>query len=174
MQGEGESAVVKVPAPVAYRTGFGYDIHRLVEGRPLLLGGVKIDHPKGLLGHSDGDVVLHAVCDALLGAAGAGEIGRYFPPTDPSIAGISSAEILRKVVAVLKAKRAWIEHVDIAVVAEQPKLKDLYSRLQSSLSQLLRVPMERVNLKAKSHEGLGEIGRGEAIACYAVANLTIR
>jgi 2-C-methyl-D-erythritol 2,4-cyclodiphosphate synthase len=156
----------------SFRTGFGYDIHRLVAGRPLMLAGVKVEHSKGLLGHSDGDVILHAVCDALLGAAGAGEIGEYFPPTDAAFKGIASSEIVRKVTAVLKSRHGWIQHLDVSVVAEEPKLQVQYARLKASLSQLLRVPMEKINLKAKSNEGLGDIGRGEAIACYAVATLS--
>lgn len=165
---------IELPAPLEHRTGFGYDVHRLVEGRPLVLAGVTLDHQKGLEGHSDGDVVLHAVSDALLGAASAGEIGQYFPPEDPASKDISSAIMLKKVLEVLAKRRGAIEHLDVAVLAEQPKLKPHYQRLQDSLSRLLHLSRARINIKAKTHEGLGEIGRGEAIACYAVATLTLR
>ncbi len=157
-------------APLA-RAGFGYDIHRLVEGRPLVLGGVKIDHPKGLLGHSDGDVVLHAICDALLGAISAGEIGVYFPPTDLTIMGISSSAIAEKTLEVLASRKARIINVDATIVAEEPKLKPHYEAIRDSVARILRLEKDEVSVKAKSREGLGEVGHGEAIMCFAAASV---
>lgn len=157
---------------VSTRTGFGFDIHKLTAGRDLWLAGLKLEHSKGLLGHSDGDVVLHALCDALLGAAGLGEIGELFPPDDPKIKGIPSKEIVAEVLARLKAKAASIAHLDATIVAEEPKLKPSYPALRKNLEKLFRLPPDAVSLKAKSHEGLGEIGKGEAIACYAVASIS--
>jgi 2-C-methyl-D-erythritol 4-phosphate cytidylyltransferase/2-C-methyl-D-erythritol 2,4-cyclodiphosphate synthase len=153
------------------RFGFGYDIHRLVEGRPLILGGIKIEHPKGLLGHSDGDVVLHAICDALLGAVAAGEIGIYFPPTDLTIMGLSSSTIAEKVLEILKAKKASIINIDATIVAEEPKLKPHYENIRRSVAQILKLDLDTVSVKAKSREGLGEVGHGDAIVCYAVAGV---
>ncbi len=153
--------------------GFGYDIHRLQKGPELWLAGVKIDHPKGLVGHSDGDCILHAAGDAVLGALGAGEIGLMFPPDNPKIKGISSRDIIAAVSAKLMTSNAVLSHLDISVIAEEPKLKPHYGALRMSLAHLFGVAEERVNLKAKSHEGLGAIGRGEAIACYAVATLSL-
>ncbi len=157
-------------APLA-RAGFGYDIHRLVEGRPLVLGGVKIDHPKGLLGHSDGDVVLHAICDALLGAISAGEIGVYFPPTDLTIMGISSSAIAEKTLEVLASRKARIINVDATIVAEEPKLKPHYEAIRDSVARILRLEKDEVSVKAKSREGLGDVGHGEAIMCFATASV---
>lgn len=157
-------------APLA-RAGFGYDIHRLVEGRPLVLGGVKIDHPKGLLGHSDGDVVLHSICDALLGAISAGEIGVYFPPTDLTIMGISSSAIAEKTLEVLASRKARIINVDATIVAEEPKLKPYYEAIRDSVARILRLEKDEVSIKAKSREGLGEVGHGEAIICFAAASV---
>ncbi len=171
MKDEKEKTVsTRVKVPVA-RAGFGYDIHRMVEGRPLILGGVRIEHTKGLLGHSDGDVVLHAVCDALLGSISAGEIGVYFPPTDLTIMGISSAEIAKKTLEVLASRKARIVNVDITMVAEEPKLKPHYEAIRSSVSRILGLDPADVSVKAKSREGLGDIGHGEAMVCYAVASV---
>lgn len=153
------------------RFGFGYDIHRLVEGRALILGGVKIDHPKGMLGHSDGDAVLHAICDALLGSVAAGEIGVYFPPTDLTIMGLSSSLIVEKVLEVLKEKKASIVNIDATILAEEPKLKPHYENIRKSVAAILKLDLDSVSIKAKSREGLGDIGHGEAIVCYAVASV---
>ena len=153
------------------RFGFGYDIHRLVEGRPLILGGVKIDHPKGMLGHSDGDAVLHAICDALLGSIAAGEIGIYFPPTDLTIMGLSSSTIAEKVLEILKEKKATIVNIDATILAEEPKLKPHYENIRKSVARILKLDLDNVSIKAKSREGLGDIGHGEAIVCYAVASV---
>lgn len=153
--------------------GFGFDIHKLVEGRELWLAGVKIPGPKGLLGHSDGDAVLHAAGDAVLGALGAGEIGIMFPPDNPKIKGISSRDIIAAVMAKVMTGNAALDHLDVTLVAEEPKLKPHYEAFKKSLGELFGVGPERINLKAKSHEGLDSVGRGEAIACYAVATLSL-
>ncbi|MBI4057133.1 MAG: 2-C-methyl-D-erythritol 2,4-cyclodiphosphate synthase [Elusimicrobia bacterium] len=153
------------------KVGFGYDIHRLVSGRDLFLGGVKVPHAKGLLGHSDGDVILHAVGDAVLGALGEGEIGQYFPPSDPEIKGIPSSKIMEKVLEKLRDKEGRILHLDVTLVAEEPRLASFYPKLKASLCKIMKLPAERINIKAKSQEGLGEIGQGQAIACYAVASI---
>lgn len=155
------------------RTGFGYDIHRLVEGRPLVLAGVAVPHTKGLLGHSDGDAALHAACDAVLGALGEGEIGIAFPPSDPRFKDLDSRKIVEHVLSQVTAKAAVLEHLDVTLVAEEPKLKPHYEAMGASLAAVFALPRSRVNIKAKSHEGLGELGRGEAIACYAVATVSV-
>jgi 2-C-methyl-D-erythritol 4-phosphate cytidylyltransferase/2-C-methyl-D-erythritol 2,4-cyclodiphosphate synthase len=153
------------------RFGFGYDIHRLVAGRALILGGVKIEHSKGMLGHSDGDAVLHAICDALLGSVAAGEIGIYFPPTDLTIMGLSSSTIAEKVLEILKEKKACIVNVDATIVAEEPRLKPHYENIRKSVARILKLDLDSVSIKAKSREGLGDIGHGEAISCYAIAGV---
>lgn len=167
------SARAGTPHRAVSRTGFGYDIHRLVEGRSLWLAGVEIPHNKGLKGHSDGDVVLHACCDAILGAMGEGEIGIAFPPGDPRFKGIASRKIAAHVLAKLKERGGKIVHLDATVVAEEPKLKPHYETLLQSLAESFRLETSRVNFKAKTNEGLGEIGRGEAISCYAVASVAL-
>jgi 2-C-methyl-D-erythritol 2,4-cyclodiphosphate synthase/2-C-methyl-D-erythritol 4-phosphate cytidylyltransferase len=166
-----EKAVsTRVKIPIA-RAGFGYDIHRLVEGRPLILGGVRIEHTKGLLGHSDGDVLLHAICDALLGSISAGEIGVYFPPTDLTLMGISSVAIAEKTIEILAAKKARIINVDATIVAEEPKLKPHYEAMRDSVAAILKMDRADVSVKAKSREGLGDIGHGEAMVCYATVSV---
>jgi len=167
---EEKTVAAHVRAAVS-RAGFGYDIHRLVEGRPLILGGIKIEHTKGLLGHSDGDVVLHSVCDALLGSVSAGEIGVYFPPTDLTIMGISSVEIARKTLEVLSSKKARIVNLDVTIVAEEPKLKPHYEAIRDSVAKIFKMDRSDVSVKAKSREGLGDIGHGEAMVCYAAASV---
>lgn len=156
------------------RTGFGYDIHKLVEGRELWLAGVKLPHAKGLLGHSDGDAVLHASCDAVLGALGLGEIGIAFPPTDPKFKGLASKDIVTNTLRKVAAFGGEIVHLDATLIAEEPKLKPHYEKLKASLAALFKLPESRVSLKAKSNEGLDAIGRGEAIACHAVATVLAR
>lgn len=153
------------------RTGFGYDIHKLVGGRELWLAGVKLPHNKGLLGHSDGDAVLHASCDAVLGALGLGEIGIAFPPTDPKFKGLASKDIVANTLGKLAACGGELVHLDATLIAEEPKLKPHYEKLKASLAALFKLPESRVSLKAKSNEGLDAIGRGEAIACHAVATV---
>ena len=156
-----------------YRTGLGFDLHRLEAGRKLFIGGAEIAHSKGFLGHSDGDVVLHAICDALLGAICAGEIGILFPPTDPSIKGICSVDIAKKVLEVLHAHRAEIDHIDATLITEEPKIKPHYEVIRKSLARVFEIPLEQVSFKSKSHEKVGEIGRGEAAMCQAVATVKI-
>lgn len=157
--------------PKSTRFGFGYDIHRMAEGRPLILCGMKVPHSKGLLGHSDGDVVLHAVCDAALGSIAAGEIGIFFPPTDLTIMGISSVAIAEKTMEVLGKRGVRIQQIDATIVAEEPKLSPHYADLRASLAKVFGMPLEDVSVKAKSREGLGDIGKGEAIACYAAVSV---
>ena len=151
--------------------GLGMDVHRLVEGRPLLLGGVEIPHPKGLLGHSDGDVVLHAIIDALLGAAGEGDIGTKFPDTDPALKGAASDGLLTTVVKELES--SWtVVNVDLTIMAEEPKIAPHREAIRKRLLALL--PTDRVSVKATTAEGLGPIGNREAIACLAVVELQPR
>ncbi|MFI5361655.1 MAG: 2-C-methyl-D-erythritol 4-phosphate cytidylyltransferase [Elusimicrobiota bacterium] len=154
--------------------GFGFDIHRLVPGRELWLGGVKLAHDKGLLGHSDGDAALHAACDAVLGALGLGEIGIAFPPSDPKFKGLASREIVAHVVAKAGEAGGEIVHLDVTLIAEEPKLKPHYAAMKASVATLFQLAPERVSIKAKSHEGLDAIGRGEAISCHAVATVLAR
>ena len=163
----------KITGNIETRIGFGYDIHRMVKGRDLILGGVKINYDKGLLGHSDGDVVLHSICDSLLGCIGAGEIGVYFPPTDLTIMGISSLVIAEKVIEILKQKKASISQIDATIVAEEPQIKPYYEEIKKSLSKIFNIKISNISFKAKSMEGLGEVGRGEAMICYAVSSVKI-
>lgn len=156
------------------KVGLGFDIHRLVEGRKLIIAGMEVDYPKGLLGHSDGDVVLHAVCDAALGAIAAGEIGVFYPPTDLNIAGISSVVIAKRVLEVLKEKEATITHIDCTLVAEAPKMRPYYDAFRNSLNNIFGIGLPNISFKAKSHEGLGEVGRGEAMICHAVVTVKAR
>jgi 2-C-methyl-D-erythritol 2,4-cyclodiphosphate synthase len=155
------------------RVGFGYDIHRLTPGRPLFLGGIRFDFDRGLLGHSDGDVAAHALADALLSAAGAGDLGTNFPPGDPAWAGAAGAVILHETSRKLAAHGATLTHADITVVAEAPKIAPHVPQMRQALADALGVPPERVSIKGRTNEGLGEIGRGEAIAAYAVALIEI-
>jgi len=154
------------------RVGFGYDVHRLTPERPLVLGGVEIPYELGLLGHSDADVLVHAIMDALLGAAGEGDIGRHFPDSDPAYKGISSLELLRKVGALLKAKRMQIINIDSTIVAQQPKLMPFILPMVENISRTLETKPAQVNVKATTTEGLGFAGAGEGIAAYAVAALS--
>ena len=154
---------------MADKIGFGYDIHRLVKGRALYLGGVEIPHPAGLLGHSDGDALVHAVIDALLGAMGEDDIGRLFPDTDPAYGGIRSIELLRRVMLRLRRKRMAVVHLDTVVVAQAPKIAPHAESMKDILCPVLGIPRESVGIKAKTNEGLGLIGREKAIACWAVA-----
>ena len=156
-----------------YRTGFGFDLHRLEPGRKFITGGVEIAHSKGFLGHSDGDLVLHALCDALLGALCAGEIGILFPPTDESIKGISSVTIAKKVLEIVREHRAEIVHLDATLITQEPKIKPHYEAVRESLSKIFEISKENVSFKSKSHEHVGEIGRGEAAMCHAVATVKI-
>jgi 2-C-methyl-D-erythritol 2,4-cyclodiphosphate synthase len=153
------------------RVGQGFDLHRLVEGRPLKIGGVTIEHNKGSLGHSDGDAVLHAVIDALLGAAGLGDVGDHFPPSDPQYKDINSRLLLQKTVALIQAHHWQPVNVDVTVLLEAPKLTPYKQAIRETMAQDLQIPTEAVSLKAKTTEGLGAIGRGEAYGAMVVALL---
>lgn len=158
----------------AYRVGIGFDVHRLVEGRPLVLGGVKVEHERGLLGHSDGDCVVHAVCDALLGAAGAGDMGRHFPSSDARWRDTPSLVFLEEVVRIVTAAGHAIANVDVTVVAEQPQLGPHADAMRAALSRCLGRPAEAVSVKVKSADGLGALGAGEGIAAQATVLLRER
>jgi 2-C-methyl-D-erythritol 2,4-cyclodiphosphate synthase len=153
------------------RIGQGFDAHRLVPGRRLVLGGIEIPGERGLAGHSDGDVLLHAVASALLGALGEGDLGRHFPSTDPALAGISSRAIVERVVSLVRAADLAIGNVDATLVAESPRLATHLAKMQAALADALGADPARVNVKATSTDGLGAIGRGEGIAAFAVALL---
>ena len=153
------------------RIGHGYDVHRLVEGRDLILGGMRVTYPKGLDGHSDADVVTHAVMDALLGAAAMGDIGKLFPDTDPAYAGISSMRLLKTVMERLKQSGYRVGNVDVTVIAQAPKLSAYLPQMAANLAVMLQVPADRVNIKATTEEHLGFTGAGEGIACHAVCLL---
>lgn len=153
------------------RIGLGYDIHRLVPGRKLYLGGIEIPHPKGLLGHSDGDCLAHALADALLGAAGESDIGRLFPDTDPRFKDISGRDLLRAVVARLKKRGLRVVQADTVVVAEEPKLAPHVPAMKAALAPVLGIRPGGLGIKAKTQEGLGDVGRGEAVLCWAVVIL---
>jgi 2-C-methyl-D-erythritol 2,4-cyclodiphosphate synthase len=156
------------------RCGIGYDLHRLEAGRPLIVGGIELPFDKGPVGHSDGDVLAHAVCDALLGAAGLGDIGTHFPDSDPKWKGANSLLFLEHAKKLLKEKKLAIEHVDAVVILEKPKLGPYFPRMQEALAKSLGVPLERIHLKAKTNEGVDAVGRGEAIAAQVVATLVSR
>jgi len=154
-----------------YKLGIGYDIHRLVEGRKLFIGGIEIPYSKGSLGHSDADVLLHAVCDALLGAAEERDIGELFPDSDPKYQDVSSMELFKIVADLLRKRGFQVNNIDAVIILEEPKLSSFKKRIQENIAAVLRIREEYVNLKTKTNEGLGEIGRKEAIACHAVAML---
>lgn len=166
-------AEAMVEKQAMYRSGIGFDLHRLEPGRKLFIGGIEIPHSKGFLGHSDGDVVLHALCDAILGALCAGEIGILFPPTDPSIKGISSVAIVKKVLEIVREHQAQIVHLDATIITEEPKIKPHYEAIRKSLAGVFEIPFEDISFKSKSHEHVGEIGRGEAAMCHAMATVKI-
>lgn len=151
------------------RMGFGYDVHPLVPNRPLILGGVRIPYLLGLQGHSDADVLLHAICDALLGAMAEGDIGRHFPDSDPQYRNISSTLLLKKVFTMVKEKGFQILNIDTTIVAEKPKLMEYLPKMIKSISEILEIETGRVSIKATTTEGLGFAGRGEGIAAYAIA-----
>lgn len=153
------------------RIGHGYDAHRFTTGRPLVLGGVTVPHEQGLAAHSDGDVVIHALCDALLGAAALGDIGRHFPDTSPDYANIDSRIMLRQVVNLLQAKALQVGNVDITVIAQKPKLASYIPTMRNNLAGDLKVSEAQVNIKATTTEGMGFTGRSEGIAAHAVALL---
>jgi 2-C-methyl-D-erythritol 2,4-cyclodiphosphate synthase len=151
------------------RVGQGFDVHALVEGRPLIVGGVRIPFAKGLAGHSDADVLLHAICDALLGAAGLGDMGRHFPDTDPAYAGADSRELLRSVGRMLARDAYRVVNVDATIIAQEPKMAPHVPAMTANIAADLGVRISQVNIKAKTTERLGFIGRGEGIAAEAVA-----
>lgn len=153
------------------RCGIGYDAHRLAEDRQLILGGVAIAHPRGLEGHSDADVLAHAIADAMLGAIGAGDIGQHFPNTDESIRGISSIDILKRVTALLAGKKARVVNVDATIIAEAPKIAPHIFAMRKKIANAIGADESRVSIKATTNEGLGSIGRGEGIAAMAVATV---
>ncbi|WP_136524838.1 2-C-methyl-D-erythritol 2,4-cyclodiphosphate synthase [Geomonas ferrireducens] len=153
------------------RIGHGYDVHRLVEGRKLILGGVDVPYVKGLLGHSDADVLLHAISDAILGAIGEGDIGKHFPDTDPAYKGADSLKLLRHVMDLAESKGYRVGNVDATVVAQRPKLAPFIAQMRSNIAATLGTEEDRVNVKATTTEELGFAGRGDGIAAYSVALL---
>ena len=151
------------------RIGMGYDVHRLVEGRDLIIGGVKIPYEKGLLGHSDADVLLHAIMDALLGAATLGDIGKHFPDTDPTYKGISSIKLLEKVGELLEENHVFIENIDATIIAQAPKIAPYRAQMRRNIARALGIDPEQVGVKATTEEHLGFTGDGSGMAAHAVA-----
>jgi 2-C-methyl-D-erythritol 2,4-cyclodiphosphate synthase len=153
------------------RSGIGYDLHRLATGRKLILGGIEVPFEKGPVGHSDGDALAHAICDALLGAAGLGDIGTHFPDTDPKWKDAHSLRFLEHVRGLLAERHLRIMHLDAIVITERPKLGPHFSAMREALARALGIDTSRINLKAKTNEGVGAVGRGEAIAAQAIATV---
>lgn len=153
------------------KVGIGFDSHRLVEGRSLILGGVEIPNDRGLLGHSDADVLLHTICDAILGALGEGDIGGHFPDTDPAYKDISSMKLLMIVKELASKKGYIVNNIDTTVILEKPKLKGYVNKMIHNISQVLGVEEDVINIKATTNEGMGFIGRGEGIAAFAVVSI---
>lgn len=149
------------------RVGFGYDVHQLGIGEELWIGGIKVDHEKGSIGHSDGDVLIHAICDALLGAANMRDIGYHFPDTDPSLKGVDSKKLLRKTVELIRDKGYEIGNIDTTIALEKPKLKNLIPIMQSTLSEAMAIDLDDIAIKATTTEKLGFVGQEEGIAAYA-------
>ena len=154
------------------RIGMGYDVHKLVEGRKLIIGGVEIPYEKGLLGHSDADVLLHAISDALLGAAALGDIGKHFPDTDPAYKGISSIVLLEHVGKLLEENCFFIENIDATIIAQAPKMRPHIDTMRENIAKALGISVEQVNVKATTEEGLGFTGTGEGISSQAICLLT--
>lgn len=154
------------------RIGMGYDVHRMVEDRKLIMGGVEIPYEKGLLGHSDADVLLHAVMDALLGAAALGDIGKHFPDTDPAYKGISSVKLLQHVGALLEENKFLIENIDATIIAQAPKMRPYIDQMRENIAAALQIEVDQVNVKATTEEGLGFTGTGEGISAQAICMLT--
>jgi len=154
-----------------FRIGYGYDIHPLEAGRKLILGGIEIPFQKGLAGHSDADVLVHAICDALLGAIGQGDIGLHFPPTSPEYKDISSLKLLEKVIRWVKEKGFVVGNLDSTIVAQKPQISPYFEAMKQTLAPIMELDLDRANIKAKTPEGLGPIGHGEGIAAYAVVIL---
>ena len=153
------------------RVGMGYDVHKLVEDRDLIIGGVKIPYEKGLLGHSDADVLLHAIMDALLGAAALGDIGKHFPDTDPQYKGISSIELLKHVGNLLDEKGFVVENIDATIIAQKPKMRPYIEQMEENIADALCIERDRINVKATTEEGLGFTGSGEGISSQAICML---
>ena len=153
----------------SHRIGIGYDVHRLIEGRRLILGGVEIPFEKGLMGHSDADVLTHAICDALLGAVALGDIGTHFPDSDPQFAGASSLDMLRKVVGLMAESGFLVVNIDSVILAERPKLAPYIQTIRERLGPLMSIGVDQISVKAKTGEGLESVGRGEAIVAHVVA-----
>lgn len=154
------------------RIGMGYDVHKLVEGRELIIGGVTIPYELGLLGHSDADVLLHAISDALLGAAALGDIGKHFPDSDPAYKGISSILLLEKVGKLLEEKLYFIENIDATIIAQAPKMRPYIDQMRENIANALKISIEQVNVKATTEEGLGFTGEGKGISSQAICMLT--
>jgi 2-C-methyl-D-erythritol 2,4-cyclodiphosphate synthase len=154
-----------------YKVGIGYDIHRLIEGRKLFLGGIEIPYTKGLLGHSDGDALMHALCDALLGALALGDIGEHFPDTDPQYKGIAGSSLLKTVKTLVDKSGFKINNIDIVLIAQEPVLTPFKKQMRQKICALLDLTEDRANIKAKTNEGLDALGNKEAIACYAFVSL---
>jgi 2-C-methyl-D-erythritol 2,4-cyclodiphosphate synthase len=157
---------------MSVRCGIGYDLHRLAEGRKLIIGGLEVPFDKGSVGHSDGDVLAHALCDALLGAAGLGDIGKLFPDTDPEWKGANSLLFLEHTRKLLGGKNLVIDYVDAVVILEKPKLGPHFPKMREALARALGVSVDQISLKAKTNEGVDAVGRGEAIAAHVVATLS--
>ena len=153
------------------RIGQGFDAHRLVVGRPLMLGGVEVPHDRGLEGHSDGDVLLHATTSALLGAIGEGDLGRHFPSSNPEFQGIASSQLLRRVMDRVRVRSLAVANLDATLIAEEPRLGDFLGQIEERIAELLEAPIECINVKVTSTDGLGAIGRAEGIASLAVVLL---
>lgn len=153
------------------RIGFGYDVHRLVEGRDLWLGGIKIEHPKGALGHSDADVLLHAICDAILGALALGDIGFHFPDTDQKWKGADSKDLLRSVMRMISEKGWKVNNIDSSLVLERPKIMPHVMQMRNVIADLLEVTIDDVSIKATTNEKMGFVGREEGVCAYAVVSL---
>ena len=151
--------------------GLGYDIHKLVVGRKLFLGGIQIDFEKGLMGHSDGDVLIHAICDALLGAANLGDIGQHFPPTDARYKNISSLKILKSVSKFLEDSGLLVKYIDTVVIAEEPKIQHFSKDMKAAIASTLGISEDIISIKGKTNEGFGGIGAGEAIAAWAICEI---
>ncbi|MBW1783557.1 MAG: 2-C-methyl-D-erythritol 2,4-cyclodiphosphate synthase [Deltaproteobacteria bacterium] len=154
-----------------FRIGFGYDVHRLVDGRPLILGGVDIPHGVGLDGHSDADVLTHAIIDAVIGASGAGDIGQHFPDSDPAYKGVSSLSLLKTATEMIHRKGFELNNLDATVVAQAPKLAPYLGTMRERLAETLAVPTDRINIKATTSERLGFCGKGEGMEAFAVVSL---
>ena len=155
-----------------FRIGFGYDVHQFVEDRKLILGGIEIPFEKGLLGHSDADVLLHAICDAMLGALALGDIGKHFPNTDPSYKDADSKELLKRVNELIAANGYVVNNIDSTVILEKPKLINYVQQMRKVIAENLKIGLEQISIKATTNEGMGYVGKGEGCAAHAVVLLT--